>query len=137
MFCLLVPSHCSWRASTEIADITFVCQTVVHCLHMDFEIPLSGSSVIAQMALIFHPLVFLLILMPFQFLQNFTFVVTLVTCVLDTIMFFLVVLFCLILIFRSEVTHVTLNDIVAMNILDVRFQPSKAAEVSGAICAGK
>ena len=79
VFCLLVPTHCSWRASTEIADITFVCQTVVHCLHMDFEIPLSGSSVIAQMALILHPLVFLLILMPFQFLQNFTFVVTFVS----------------------------------------------------------
>ena len=25
MFSLLVPSHCSRRASTEIADITFVC----------------------------------------------------------------------------------------------------------------
>ena len=36
MFSLLVPPHASWRASTEIADVTFVCSTFVHCLNVDF-----------------------------------------------------------------------------------------------------
>ena len=89
------------------------------------------------MALKLHPPVFILILMPFQLLQNFTFKVTLITCVFDAIMVGPVVLLCLALTFRSEVTHATLDDLIAMKTFDVHSQIAKAAQFSLTFFAGK
>ena len=66
---------------------------------------------------------FSLIVVIFQIIHYFAFKVTLVTCVFDTVMFGPVVLFCLVLIFGSEVTHVALNYLVTVDIHNVCFQP--------------
>ena len=89
------------------------------------------------MALKLHPPVFILILMTFQLLQNFTFKVTLITCVFDAIMVGPVVLLCLALTFRSEVTHAARDYLVAMKTVDVHCQAPRAAQFSLTFFAGK
>ena len=93
MFCLLVPSHSPWSACGKSALITFVCLAIVHCLPVNIQVATAAGLILARATLKLHPLMSFVLMMCVHFLQNFAFKVTLVACVLYTIMVGLFVLF--------------------------------------------
>ena len=93
MFCFLVPSHGPWSACSKLALITFVCLAIVHCLSVNLYVATATGLVLAKATLKLPSLMFFVLMMCVHFLQNFAFKVTLVACVLYTIMVGLFVLF--------------------------------------------
>ena len=93
MFRLLVPSYSSWSACSKLALITFVCLAIVHCLSVNLQVAAATGLVLAKATLKLHPLMSFVLMVCVHFLQNFAFKVTLVACVLYTIMVGLFVLF--------------------------------------------
>ena len=114
MFCLLVPSHSPWSACSKFALITFVCLAIVHCLPVNIKVATVAGLVLAGAALKLHPLMSFVLMMCVHFLQNFAFKVTLVACVLYTIMVGLFVLFSFNPILGSDSAHITLDNFVTM-----------------------
>ena len=137
MFCLLMPSNCPWGACSEFTNVTFVCFAFVHCLKVDFKVCFLYSPVFTSVTLIFHSLMLTPFVMNLQFVHYFAFKRTLVTCVFDAIMFFHLVLFCLLFAFGSVTTFIALDYMVAVEALHMASQPCSRAEIALAMVTNK